>query len=98
MAPIVGTERWISTVLINVLGCAAIGAAAGYAHRAELPGWAAPLLMTGVLGGFTTFSAFGLEVTQLIEAKRWNTAFACALGSLLLGVGAAWLASAVVRK
>jgi CrcB protein len=48
----------------------------------------APFVMTGVLGGFTTFSAFSLEVVDLVARGRLLGAFAYAGGSVVLGVGA----------
>ena len=70
------------TLIVNVLGSFAMGvlvvALAHYhAHRF------APLLMTGVLGGFTTFSAFSLDTVSLLE-----------VGGLMLGLSAArgWFA------
>ncbi|MCP4650861.1 MAG: fluoride efflux transporter CrcB [PVC group bacterium] len=58
----------VSTFLINVIGCLIMGVIAGTAERFQ---WFGPgillLLMTGVLGGFTTFSAFGYETIFLIR-------------------------------
>jgi CrcB protein len=47
-----------------------------------------PLLMTGVLGGFTTFSAFSLDTLKLIEAGRVMAAGGYIASSVLLSVGA----------
>ena len=56
----------VATVVVNVVGCFAMGLlAAAMAHRFG-NGWA-PLLLTGVLGGFTTFSAFSLDALTLWE-------------------------------
>ncbi len=58
----------LGTFLVNVTGCLVIGALAALGER---PGFFTPetrvLLFTGVLGGFTTFSAFGLETFTLIR-------------------------------
>ena len=45
-------------------------------------------LATGVLGGFTTFSAFSLEVANMIERDQWSLASGYALLSVVLSVGA----------
>jgi len=50
------------------------------------------LLFTGFLGGFTTFSAFGVETVALIERGAWNIAVAYVVLSVLCGVLALWAA------
>lgn len=47
------------------------------------------LLVTGVLGGYTTFSAFSYETLSLVQEARWLAALAYAGGSVLLGLLAA---------
>ncbi len=46
----------------------------------------APLLLTGVLGGFTTFSAFSLDVLRLVEGGRWAAAALYVVGSVGLSL------------
>lgn len=67
----------IWTFVINVLGCFVMGALAGlFAHRGEIAGQHLRLfLTTGILGGFTTFSAFSLDAALLWE-KHDLTGFA----------------------
>ncbi|MDH5797349.1 MAG: fluoride efflux transporter CrcB [Paracoccaceae bacterium] len=48
----------------------------------------APLLMTGVLGGFTTFSAFSLDAITIFERGETFTAAAYVLGSVVLSLAA----------
>ena len=62
-----------------------MGLAAALLPRA---GAHAPLLMTGLLGGFTTFSAFSLDTMLLVERGRAGLALAYAGGSVLLGLAA----------
>ena len=59
---------WLGTLIVNVLGCFAIGLVASLvpAERADLRA----LLMTGVLGGFTTFSAFSHQTATLLAEGR----------------------------
>ena len=81
------------TLAVNVLGSAVMGLAA-VALMERFPGsWErfAPFLMTGVLGGFTTFSAFSLDVFFLIERGRMAAAAGYVAGSVALSVGALWL-------
>jgi CrcB protein len=81
-----------STFAVNVLGCLLIGVLAGLAERFEMIGPAARLLLfTGVLGGFTTFSAFGLETTFLMRRGEILVALAYIAGSVMIGIGALWL-------
>ena|SRR5689334_552038 len=75
------------TLVVNVAGCFVIGLLAG---RGGFSTPARAFLFVGVLGGFTTFSAFGLETFQLLRAGQWPTA-ALSLGAqLVLGLGAVW--------
>jgi len=57
-----------STLVVNVLGCLLMGLVAGFfAFRGHLPQEARLFLTTGILGGFTTFSAFSLDAALLWE-------------------------------
>jgi CrcB protein len=51
----------------------------------------------GVLGGFTTFSSFGLETLRLLEEARWGAAFGNAAGSVLVCLAAVAIGVAVGR-
>ncbi len=69
-------QRWpaaggfpLGTLTVNVLGCLAIGLLAGWAeHRQVLDPAQRAFLMIGLLGGFTTFSAFALDSLALAQA------------------------------
>ncbi|MCE7031478.1 fluoride efflux transporter CrcB [Lysobacter sp. GX 14042] len=81
-----------STFVVNVLGCLVVGVLAGLAERHDAFGPDARLfLFTGLLGGFTTFSAFGLEAVQLIRRGELATAALYAGASVVLGIAAVWL-------
>ncbi len=72
---------------MNVVGCFAIGVVATLADEAEVfSPMARLLLVSGLLGGFTTFSTFGMETWQLVEARALGLALAYALGSVALGL------------
>lgn len=86
------------TLAVNVVGCFAIGVIATLADEGRtISPTARLLLVTGLLGGFTTFSAFGLDTLRMIEAGRLVAAFGNAAGSVLLGVAAVVAGVATVR-
>ena len=73
----------------NLLGCFCIGCIAGhFAHRN--PAWIGPLLVTGFLGGFTTFSAFGRDTISAIQDGLTLIALLNILLSVALGLVAVW--------
>ena len=80
------------TFTVNLLGCLVMGLLAGAVARYEVFGPGTRLLLfTGVLGGFTTFSAFGLEATQLIRRGEFGVAALYAGSSMVLAIAAVWL-------
>ncbi|NKC34014.1 CrcB family protein [Falsiroseomonas selenitidurans] len=81
------------TLAVNVLGSAAIGAAAALGVQGE----ARLLLVTGLLGGFTTFSAFSLETGMLFE-RHPGLALAYLAATLTLGLGGYALAWHLLRR
>lgn len=82
----------LGTLTVNVLGCLLVGLLAGAAERYAIFTVEARLfLFTGLLGGFTTFSAFGLEAMQLIRRGDLVTAAIYASTSVILALAAVWL-------
>ncbi len=86
------------TLIVNLSGCLAMGFLATL-FAARPTGHAAieRALVTGVLGGFTTFSAFGLETIRLLEAGLPGLAVSYVTASLVLGVGAVALGLGAAR-
>lgn len=80
------------TLLANLLGAFAIGLIATSPRVAAGPGWLRPFLITGVLGGFTTFSAFALELGVMLETGRLVAAAIYLLITLLGGLAAVHVA------
>ena len=75
----------MGTLVVNVIGSFAIGLVwAGVAEK-DIP-YLMPFLMTGVLGGFTTFSAFSLDTLRLMEDGRLGMAGVYVLASVCLSL------------
>lgn len=92
-----GTAFPWGTLAVNIVGGLVIGALTGLAaSRLDLSAELRLFLVTGILGGFTTFSAFSLEVVLMIERHQWTAATAYAVASVVGSVGAAlvglWIA------
>jgi CrcB protein len=86
----------VGTLVVNVTGSLLIGLLAGLAEsRAVFGPEVRLLLVTGFLGGYTTFSAFSLETLLLLRAGQTATAFAAVGLQVLLGVAAAWVGFAL---
>ena len=81
-----------STLFVNVTGCLAIGILGGFAERAHVSSPATRLfLITGFLGGYTTFSAFAYETFFLGREHAWVSAAANVLASVTIGLVAVWV-------
>jgi CrcB protein len=88
-----------ATFSVNVSGSLLIGALAGWlASRGDASDPWRLLLGVGVLGGFTTFSAYSLETLRLIERGDWPGAITYALGSVLAGLAAVAIGLAIARR
>lgn len=85
---IFGASHW-GTLMVNVIGSALMGVLVVLLfERWPTDGaQAAPFLMTGVLGGFTTFSAFSLDAVRLLEEGQVVTAGLYVFGSVGLSIG-----------
>ncbi|HET9380778.1 MAG TPA: CrcB family protein [Streptomyces sp.] len=87
-----------TTMGVNILGCALIGVL--MAAVTELPAphrLARPFLGTGVLGGFTTFSTYAVDVQRLLDAGRTATALAYLAATPVAAVLAVWSAVTASR-
>ena len=77
----------MGTLSVNILGCFAIGVLATYfGQLTDLSPVLRVGVMVGFLGGFTTFSSFGLDTMKLMEAQRMYSAGLYVIGSNLIGL------------
>ncbi len=94
----------IGTLVVNIVGCLLIGIFSGIT-RPEGGLFIHPVIrqavMIGFLGGFTTFSSFGLQTIALLSDREWGYASANIVLSVVLCLAAVWigqiLAAQIVR-
>ena len=89
------------TLVVNVTGAIVIGFFAAMSlpeGRIFLPAPARLFVMTGVCGGYTTFSTFSLETLNLIRDGEWISAFANIMLSVMLSLLAVWLGYSAALK
>ena len=89
------------TLAVNVIGSFAMGVLAAWLAFRAGEGWSQPLrlfLTTGILGGFTTFSAFSLDAVLLWERGETGGALAYVTASVVLSVAGLSAGLALVRS
>jgi CrcB protein len=95
---VAGASFPAGTLLVNVVGCALIGAVMCLVQERQL---LAPsmrrFLVVGLLGGFTTFSAVAYETFELLRGGDWRLAMVNAVANVLLGLAAVALGWVGVR-
>jgi CrcB protein len=72
------------TLIVNVVGALVIGIVASRLHRS--PSWVGPTVITGFLGGFTTFSAIAVETTLMLDGGRAGAAVGYVAVTLAAGL------------
>lgn len=93
-----GTNFPWGTFIINITGSTVMGLIAGYlAFKGEASQPWRLFLMTGILGGYTTFSAFSLDAALLYERGELGLALAYVLGSVVLSILGLFAGLALVR-
>ncbi|MAK62327.1 MAG: fluoride efflux transporter CrcB [Ponticaulis sp.] len=86
------------TFTVNLVGSLVMGLVIGwFAYKGGVSN-AQIFLATGVLGGFTTFSAFSLETARMIETKAYTAAALYAGSSVILGVIMVFAGLLIMRK
>ncbi len=98
------TLRWFGpgfpwgTLAVNIVGSLAIGIFAELiARRFDSSPELRLFIVTGILGGFTTFSAFSLEVSSMIERGDYLSAGGYIFASLVISIAAVFAGLALVR-
>jgi fluoride exporter len=89
----------LGTLVVNVLGCFVIGVlGAAFAGPVLVREEYRVGLMVGVLGGFTTFSAFGYETITLLNDGQFGRAAVNVVGTVLFTLGATWAGYRITEK
>jgi CrcB protein len=82
-----GTEFPVHTMTVNVLGCLLVGCLTGlFGLKLHASQEVRAFLVTGILGGFTTFSAFSIDIALLVQRKALMAAGLYALGTVTLSL------------
>lgn len=99
LTPLLSYRFPLGTFVVNIVGSFLIGAAyVLLAEKALLPVEWRLFFITGVLGGFTTFSAFSLEILQMWQEGHAFNALAYAGGSVVLGLFVAFVGMSLTQK
>jgi CrcB protein len=90
----------LATVMVNIVGCCVIGMLAGLIATGRLPirtNWR-EFVFVGMLGGFTTFSTFGLETITLLRSGDSSQAFLNILLHVVCGLAAVHFGLVAVER
>ncbi|WP_166302698.1 fluoride efflux transporter CrcB [Bradyrhizobium sp. 2S1] len=94
----IGTAFPYGTFIINITGSTVMGLIAGYlAFKGEASQPWRLFLMTGILGGYTTFSAFSLDTAVLYERGELGLAALYVAGSVVLSIAGLFAGLAIIR-
>ncbi|HEV2086896.1 MAG TPA: CrcB family protein [Cryptosporangiaceae bacterium] len=94
-----GAFPW-GTLTVNASGCFLIGLLMAWVtiHAGPSARLVRPFLGTGVLGGYTTFSAYVVDAHLLLRAGRSALVLAYVAGTLAVALGAVWCGAALARR
>ena len=90
----------LATVIVNIVGCGVIGVLAGLVATGRLPmraNWR-EFVFVGILGGFTTFSTFGLDTITLVRSGDSSQAFLNILLHVVCGLAAVHFGLVAVER
>jgi fluoride exporter len=95
---LLGMDFPCGTLIVNVVGCFIMGVPIGLgAHRLMITNEARVFMMTGILGGFTTFSAFSADFMLLVDRKNFGLATLYLTGSVALSLLAVFAGLHLIR-
>jgi len=98
-ARLFGTAFPYGTLTVNIVGCLVMGLLTGYfAFKGDVSQHWRLFLTTGILGGFTTFSAFSLDVALLYERGEVSLAAFYVLASVLVSLAGVFAGLALMRS
>ena len=93
-----GADYSLGTMAINIVGSFAMGIVAGaFMFKTDLPSSLRLFLATGVLGGFTTFSAFSLDAVAIYQRGEPIMAALYVAGSVILSIAGLWAGLSLAR-
>ncbi|MGI9229609.1 MAG: fluoride efflux transporter CrcB [Gammaproteobacteria bacterium] len=98
LALILGRNFPYGTLAANIIGSFLIGVLFVCLHKWDAPVYWRLGLMVGLLGGFTTFSAFSIETVMLIEAGKYIKALINVLASVSVCLAACWAGLLTARQ
>ena len=87
----------LGTLAVNIIGCFFIGIVIGFFDKGQISNEWKLFLATGLLGGFTTFSAFSIETFALFREGQAGYALLYVLASVLLGLLATYIAYSLIK-
>ncbi len=88
-----------ATLIVNVVGCLLIGLLGELAENTQLISPEMQLLLiVGLLGGFTTYSAFGYQTLTLAHEGRMLFSVLNVSAHIILGLGAVWLGELIAKQ
>jgi CrcB protein len=82
---------------VNIIGSLLIGVVYGLVEKGNLSPEARLFLATGILGGFTTFSAFTMDALKLLQDGLWLESISYILLSVVLGLAATFLGIFLIK-
>ena len=88
----------VPTFIVNITGCFLIGIIIGLFDKGQMSNEWKLFFATGVIGGFTTFSAFSLETFVLIREGQFSHAFLYVFGSVFIGLLATCIAYLLIKN
>ncbi len=92
-----GVFPW-TTFSVNLIGCFLIGIVFSAFEKGNITGDWKLFLATGILGGFTTFSAFSMESLQMMRSGNVMLAMIYVLTSVLLGIVFSFLGYSLIKS